>query len=678
MTLSDDVASLKGVGPEVASKLARLGVATTADLINHWPRQYEDYSSLQTIASIQPGPVSLRVTFSQVKGRYVRRGMHITEAAASDETGAVKVVWFNQPYRADGLQAGREYFLVGELAFNRRQFSITNPSIEQVSDLPTNAARILPKYRETRGLNSSTLRKLLILLKPLIAHLPENLPTWIVQDYHLISHAQAIEQLHFPTSMEELAPAKHRLAFEEAFGLTLASRYAKADIEQEHALAIPFDQAGVKDFVDGLPFALTDGQRLISWQILQDMTKPHPMNRLIEGDVGSGKTVVATIAALNTVRAGHQVLLLAPTDLLARQHYRTLRNLLTRHIPDERIQLLVGALTAKQKSQIKQLASDHVVDILIGTHALIEQSVDVSSLGLVIIDEQHRFGVRQRQKLISKAKLSPHVLSLTATPIPRSLALTLYGELDVSILKDKPANRQPITTDLHSVNSRPQLYELVAAELQKGRQAYIVCPLISKSDTVKHISVNELHQLVSKTLLPTWRVGLLHGKLAAKDKEQVMSDFVNHKLDVLVSTTVIEVGVDVPNATVMVIEGADAFGLAQLHQLRGRVGRGAEASFCYLVPSTSEAPSQRLKAIASSQDGFKLAELDLELRGPGQIYGTLQHGALDLRLIRLSDTELIEAARSAAEEFIQKGENLLDYPQFAQQVEAFRAITHLN
>ena len=674
MHIKDDIAFLKGVGPETATKLKRLKIHSVGDLINHWPRRFEDYSVVQKVKDIVPGPVSLEVTFDTIKAKYVRRGLHITEAAARDDSGAVKVVWFNQPYRADHLKSNTPYFLSGELAFARSQISITNPAVELVSELPANTARILPKYRETRGLNSGTIRKLLMNVRPLIRHLPENLPTWVIKQADLMSHAEAIETIHFPVAIEDLSAAKRRLAFEEAFGLTMASLLARQLNEAVPALPITFDEVETKKFIASLPFTLTDHQRAATWQALQDMQKTTPMNRLVEGDVGSGKTVVAAICALNAINDGYQSLLLAPTELLARQHFANLEKMLGKH----RVSLLIGSHTAKQKADTKALAKAHKSDLIIGTHALLEETLEMKKLGLVIVDEQHRFGVRQRQRLVGKSDHAPHVLSLTATPIPRSLALTLYGELDISVIAQKPVGRKEIITEIGSPDSRPQLYAKVDKMIDAGSQVYVVCPLISQSDVVKHISVTELHELLAKKILKHRRVGLLHGKLKGAEKDAIMQDFINKKLDVLVSTTVIEVGVDVPNASVMVIEGADAFGLAQLHQLRGRVGRGSDQAYCYLVPSTSEKPSQRLRAMVSTSDGFKLAELDLRLRGAGQIYGTLQHGALDLRMIRLSDTALIAEARNAAQAFIDKGENLVDYPELADRIHNLRTITVLN
>jgi ATP-dependent DNA helicase RecG len=427
-----------------------------------------------------------------------------------------------------------------------------------------------------------------------------------------------------------------------------------------------------------LSFKLTDAQRKTAWQIYKDMSKSQPMNRLLEGDVGSGKTVVASMAALMALKQGFQVALMAPTEILARQHADNLYKLLASVKYETHVGLLIGGLKPKQKTEARKRIAAGEIGLIVGTHALIAEQVDMHKLGLVIVDEQHRFGVEQRKKLQAKAGHMPHVLHMTATPIPRSLALTLYGELDISILDEIPPGRQPIITKLWSLNSRKQLYEQIEAELDSGRQMFIVCPLITDSETSGGLSVEEVFERISKKDFKNRRVGLLHGRLKSTEKDAVMQKFLKHEYDILVTTTVIEVGVDVPNATIMVVEGAERFGLAQIHQLRGRVGRGEHQSYCYLIPSDIKAPGQRLRALETMNDGFKLAELDLKLRGPGAIYGTMQHGALDLRVANLTDIKLIAAARSAAQKFIEKGENLKRYPHLAERVATLRTVTNLN
>lgn len=678
MTFDSSVAELKGVGHAVTKKLNTLGIHTVFDLIDYIPRRYDDYSNLQTIAQITPGPVSLKVTIKQAKGRYVRRGLHITEAVASDATGSLKLVWFNQPYRAESLQAGKAYFISGEFGFSGRQLNITNPSVELVSEFPVNTARILPTYRETKGLTSKQLRRYISTILPLIRKMNESLPQWLVDENKLMSRAAAYEQLHFPASPDELARARRRFGFEEVFRLSLTSLLIKKENDQTEAIAVPFNRTLAKKFVTHLSFQLTDSQRRAVWQVYQDIAKERPMNRLLEGDVGSGKTVVAAMSAVMAIANNLQAAVIAPTELLARQHADTITKLLQPLGMSDRVLLLVGGMTAKQKRNLKTSIKNQPGTLLIGTHALLEPDVLPEHLVLIVIDEQHRFGVEQRKKLMKKSKKAPHVLSMTATPIPRSLALTLYGEMEVTQLTQKPRDRKPVLTKLVNPTERMKVYDQIEAQLQAGRQAFIVCSLVNESGTLPARSAEEVYQELQRGRFKHRRLGLLHGKMKPAEKDAVMQAFVKGDIELLVSTTVIEVGVDVPNATVMLVENPERFGLAQLHQLRGRVGRSEHQGHCYLMLSDAQQPSKRLRAIAASQDGFKLAELDLEIRGPGAIYGTLQHGALDLRVARLTDIKLITAAREAAQKFIDRGENLLDYKELQHHITQLQKVTQLN
>ncbi|HSX29673.1 MAG TPA: ATP-dependent DNA helicase RecG [Candidatus Saccharimonadales bacterium] len=678
MQPNDDLLRIKGVGSELAKKFASLGVHTIDELLLYIPRRYEDYSVITPIRKLRPGPISIRAVIKQATGRYVRRGMHITEAVASDDTDSVRLVWFNQPYRAPALKPGQEYFISGNYELSRQRFAIMNPSAELVSEFPVNTARIVPVYRETKGLTSNQIRRVMRGIVPAMQSLPETLPEWLINSRKLLPYADAVMGMHFPDTATTLAHAKERLGFEEVFELTLASLLNKYELLKDTALAIPFNRQLAQTFVAHLPFTLTDAQRKVVWQIYQDMERTQPMNRLVEGDVGSGKTVVAAMAAVMALAEGYQVALMAPTELLARQHADTLYALLKPLGMHEKLTLLVGGLSAKEKQTAQAHIAAGQAQFVVGTHALIQEKVDMHKLGLVIVDEQHRFGVEQRKKLMAKAGHMPHLLSLTATPIPRSLALTLYGELDVSILDTKPPGRQPIVTKICSPNSRAQLNEAIEAQLKSGRQMFTVCPLITESQVLKARSAEAIYEQFRTKDFKAWRVGLLHGKMKPAEKQAIMEQFVRHELDILVSTTVIEVGVDVSNASIMLIEAADRFGLAQIHQLRGRVGRGGHKAYCYLMMSDSSAPPKRLQALERTQDGFKLAELDLSLRGPGAIYGTMQHGALDLRVAQLTDIKLIASARKAAQEFIDRSEDLLQYKQLHQHITRLRAVTNLN
>ena len=676
--MNRDITEVKGVGPEMAKKFATLGVHTIGDLIENFPRKYEDYSHVTQIDHLEPGMATIQAEITSAKGRYVRRGMHITEAIAEDATGSVRLVWFNQPYRANALKTGEVYFISGNYELSNRRFAMMSPSVELVSNFPVNTARIIPVYRETKGITSVQIRKAVREVMPQIDAAPETLPEWLLDRQDVINRGQALHTMHFPESGAALEVAKKRLGFEEVFALTLASLLNKKELLQDMSAAIPFDESLAKQFVSHLPFTLTDAQRKVVFQIYQDIAKTQPMNRLIEGDVGSGKTVVATMAALMPIAEGFQVALMAPTELLARQHAETVYSLLEPLGMHDKVALLVGGMTAAEKQRAYEQIAKGTAQFIIGTHALIQEKVDMHKLGLVVIDEQHRFGVEQRKKLMSKAGHMPHLLSLTATPIPRSLALTLYGELDISVIDVKPAGRQPIITQITSPNSRKQLYAAIDKELEAGRQMFVVCPLITESNAMEASSAEQVYEDFSKRDFRNRRVGLLHGKMKPQEKNDIMDKFSRHEIDILVLTTVIEVGVDVPNASVMLIEAADRFGLAQIHQLRGRVGRGQHQGYCYLMMSDSKAPPKRLEALVRSSDGFKLAELDLELRGPGAIYGTMQHGQLDLRIAKLSDTQLIASARSSAQEYIDKGEDLVQYPELYERVRKLRAVTNLN
>ncbi len=678
MTVLSSITELKGIGPALAQKFALVGIKTIADLIDYYPRRYEDYSRLTKVSELEPGPVSIEAVIEQATGRYVRRGMHITEAIATDDSGSVRLVWFNQPYRLTGLKSGQRYYISGNYELKQRRFSLQNPNIEMVSGLPANTARILAVYRETKGLTSRQIRAAVIQTLPLFKTLPESLPADLIKKQRLVSRAEALEALHMPKSGKHLEAARRRLGFEEVFQLSMASLLNKRENQSESALAIPFDEKLAKQFVGSLPFNLTDAQRRTIWQIYLDLQKSEPMNRLVEGDVGSGKTVVAAMAALMALAQGWQVAFMAPTELLARQHADTIYRLMKPLGREGSVGLLVGSLTTKQKQLARDAIAAGKIQFMIGTQALIQETVDMHKLALIIIDEQHRFGVEQRKTLMAKAGHMPHVLSLTATPIPRSLALTLYGELDVSILGEKPVGRKPIITEIASPNSRAQVYKHIDERLDKGRQLFVVCPLITDSTVLQLNSAETVHKELSTKHFKHRKVGLLHGKLKSAEKQAIMEKFIKREFDILVSTTVIEVGVDVPNASIMMIESAERFGLAQLHQLRGRVGRSDDQGYCYLMLSDSKAPGRRLRALESSNDGFRLAELDLELRGPGAIYGTSQHGQLDLRIAKITDIKLIASARQAAQELLDSGQNLLQYKQLMTHVTRLRAVTNLN
>ncbi|MDQ5912723.1 MAG: ATP-dependent helicase RecG [Patescibacteria group bacterium] len=676
MNLESSVETIKGVGGETAKKLAKLGVETIYDLLTFWPRRYDDYSEVLPIKDIQPGAVTVKAQIESIKTRRVRRGMHLTEAVIRDQSSAIRVIWFNQPYREKYFKLGHDYYFSGLYDFSFNRYILQNPTVEEAKDFTQNTARIVPIYPQTKGLDSRVIRKALSEITSMFQELPETLPSWVGEQYKFMSYAEAAYQLHWPENQEKLAAARERIGFEEVFAYILAGQISRAQHDAEIALRVEFSEEIAKQFTEALPFELTPAQKKSAWEILQDVNKEVPMNRLLEGDVGSGKTAVAAFAAFMAARQGVQTAFMAPTELLARQHAQTLANLL--EPLGVRIALLTSAVKGKAKTTLKEQLKNGAVDIVIGTHALLQESVAFHRLGFIVVDEQHRFGVKQRQKLVDKAKKIPHILSMTATPIPRSLALTVYGELEISVIDQKPSNRLPIETTIWSPNSRPQLYDILGDEIKAGRQIFVVCPLIDDSENSEQKSVTAEVKRLKQGAFKHRRIGTLHGKMKDEEKAEVMQEFADGKLDVLVSTTVIEVGIDIPNASVMLIEGADQFGLAQLHQLRGRVGRGEHQGYCYLIPSTSAKPSKRLRAMETTTNGFKLAEMDLEIRGPGAIYGNRQHGKLDLRIANITDLTLIKKAKQSARTFLDSKEDLEVYPVLAKRVQSSLSLTYLN
>lgn len=676
MLLSSPLSSVKGVGPRVYENLVEAGLKTAEDLINYLPRRYDDFSGATKIVDLEPGNVVIKAKCESVSTRVVKRGMRITTATLVDESGKVKAVWFNQPYRETQLKNNGVFLFSGKFGLQYNSYQLTSPSVEQTEDeTEVNHDTLVPIYRTIKNVKPHTLKKIISHLRPLMEFAPETLPKSLIERQNLVSRSKALTLLHFPKTPKDVEIGKERLAFEELFEMILAAQLNKQSNSQLAGNKITFSLPVVKKIVSSLPFSLTGAQRRATWQILQDFEHEHPMNRLLQGDVGSGKTVVAAIAAAEVAKAGFQTAIMAPTEILASQHAETISDLLKPL--GVRVALLTGSVKGvARKLLLEQLVSGEI-DVIVGTHALIQDKINYANLSFVVIDEQHRFGVKQRQALLEKAKTMPHLLSMTATPIPRSLALTLYGELDISILDELPPNRQPIDTKIWSPASAPRLYKSIDKQLASGHQAYVICPLIDDKPDNDKKSV-EAEYYILKKAFPQRTIGLMHGKLKPDEKQTVMNNFVSGKVDILLSTTVVEVGVNVPNATVMLIQNADHFGLSQLHQLRGRVGRGADKSYCHLMLSSHDKPSQRLKEIEKSQDGFYLAEVDLRLRGPGEIYGRSQHGALNLQIATLADTVLIARAQSEALSFIEAGEDISKYNHLATTVTNYQRLTTLN
>ena len=667
MDLAAPIQEVKGIGPKTADVLHKAGIFTLRDLVYHLPRDYESFQQAQNIAELKPGKVTVKAKVEETTVRRMRRNLIIVEATLRDKTGAIKAVWFNQPYRAKQFDAGKDYYFSGTMALSYGRYQISNPSATLADDynLKASMAKIQPIYPMRGSVKSQDFKKFIKTIQNNIALIPDMIPNYA-------GRADALLNVHFPETLDAAKAGREYLATEELFSLLLAAQLNREENQKLHTQAIRGDMEQLKDFISGLPFKLTNAQRRATWEIIQDMEQEIPMNRLLQGDVGSGKTMVAALSCFVAAMSGLQAAIMAPTEVLATQHAESLSQLFKDRLS---IALLTGS--TKHKPELKKHIKNGEVDLVIGTHALITDDTEFKNLGLAIIDEQHRFGVAQRQKLLAKAHTMPHLLSMTATPIPRSLQLTIFGDLSVSILDELPAGRQPITTKIISPNSTKQMWQSIEQELAKGHQVYYICKKIDDKGASELSNVKKETQKIAHQF-PNYNVAFLHGRMKPAEKDEIMTLFSKGQIDILVSTTVVEVGVNVPNATVMVIADADQYGLSQLHQLRGRVGRGSDASYCYLINSNSDAPTRRLREIERSQDGFYLAEVDLKLRGPGELYGSLQHGALDLRIATITDTKLVHKADGLVKQFRRQGYNMLEYKELSNSVRKYQRLTTLN
>ncbi len=667
MDLAAPIQEVKGIGPKTAEVLHKAGIFTLRDLVYHLPRDYENFQQAQNIAELKPGKVTVKAKVEETTVRRMRRNLTIVEATLRDKTGAIKAVWFNQPYRAKQFDAGKDYYFSGTMALSYGRYQISNPSATLADDydLKASTAKIQPVYPMRGSVKSQDFKKFIKTIQNNIALIPDMIPNYA-------GRADALLNVHFPETLDAAKAGREYLATEELFSLLLAAQLNREENQKLRTQAIRGDMEQLKDFIGGLPFKLTNAQRRATWEIIQDMEQEIPMNRLLQGDVGSGKTMVAALSCFVAAMSGLQAAIMAPTEVLATQHAESLSQLFKDRLS---IALLTGS--TKHKPELKKHIKNGEVDLVIGTHALITDDTEFKSLGLAIIDEQHRFGVAQRQKLLAKAHTMPHLLSMTATPIPRSLQLTIFGDLSVSILDELPAGRQPITTKIISPNSTKQMWQSIEQELAKKHQVYYICKKIDDKGASELSNVKKETQKIAHQF-PNCNVAFLHGRMKPAEKDEIMTLFSKGQIDILVSTTVVEVGVNVPNATVMVIADADQYGLSQLHQLRGRVGRGSDASYCYLINSNSDAPTRRLREIERSQDGFYLAEADLKLRGPGELYGSLQHGALDLRIATITDTKLVHKADGLVKQFRRQGYNMLEYKELSNSVRKYQRLTTLN
>lgn len=719
LTLETPITALATVGPAVAGKLKKLGIITVKDLIFYFPFRHEDLSRVTPIRLAAPGlQLTVRGRVEQIENQRSRwRRTLVTEAIVADAAGdKIKVVWFHQPYLPKTLPAGTEVFLSGKVADTKYGLELVAPTYEPVKTVQTHTARIVPVYSTTAGVTSRHIRFLVHRALSSGVTVGDPIPPEVSKPARLMLRSSALRTRHFPQNWEELKLAERRFDFEELFILALRNLTLRAKLKRAAAPVVPFDEQATKQFVSSLPFPLTGAQRRAAWEVIKDLGRPFPANRLINGDVGSGKTMVATIAAVNVARAGFQTALLAPTEILAEQHVETLRRTL------KNTNVRVALLTSSQSSpEVRKEITEGRAHIIIGTHALLESKVAFHRLGLAVVDEQHRFGVEQRKGLQQKMGIPPlhlppasqegeikksfspleeggggggflpHLVSMTATPIPRTLALTLFGDLDLSVIDEMPPGRKKVETIVvggagNSPNpslqegNRADVEDFIRRELTAGRQAFVVCPTIDPHDRLDIKSVKEEVERLATDVFKDFKVGVLHGRLKAKEKDAVMTSFVSGETQVLVATSVIEVGIDVPNATMMLIENADRFGLAALHQLRGRVGRGGHQSYCFLVPSeeVSEQGRARLAALARSSDGFALAEEDLRLRGPGDIFGVAQSGFEDSILPALRDPLLLAEAQRAAHDIFTRDPTLARWLYVKKAVATAAGAVHLE
>ncbi len=673
--------NLLRVGRATSKKLQNLGLRTAEDLLFYFPFRYEDWSKILPISQMTYGSAgTCRGKVELIKNtRSFHRRKNITEALISDESGSIKAVWFNQPFLTKLLKVGDEIYLSGKVDFDRYGIHLTSPSYEKVGmDGETmHTARIIPVYRTTENLTNKQIRFLVKLVAPLAPKIHDWLPQEIKKGLRLIDLSQALKQIHFPEDAFSAKAARRRLKFNELFLVQLRNLLLKMNLRKSSAPEIIFNERETKKFTTSFPFKLTNSQRQAAWEILQDMGAGKPMNRLLEGDVGSGKTIVAAIAILNVFLNGYRTILMAPTEILAKQHFNTFCKLFN--------DLQIGLVTRSEKTTNfeteKNKDTEFIInnsDLIIGTHALIQDSVEINKLGLAIVDEQHRFGVKQRQALKGD-KESPHFLSMTATPIPRTMSLVFYGDLDISAMKELPSGRKKILTKVVPREKRDAAYEFIKKEVKNGRQVFVICPLIDVSDKLGVKSAKEEYKRLSQEIFPELKIGLLHGKMKSEDKEKMMKEFLENKINILVSTSVVEVGVDVPNATVIMIEGAERFGLAQLHQFRGRVGRSDFQSYCFLFSdSDNEESAKRLLVMTICSDGFALAEKDLEFRGPGEVWGVRQSGMPELQIASLADYTIIKEAKTAAENLIKKDPELEKYPDLKTMVGSLEKEVHLE
>src|SRR5256712_2633450 len=683
--LDASVEQLPNVGPLNAKRLAKLGIKTVRDLLLTLPFGFETYGGPTEIATLEPGTQATVVGIvTSVTAKITRhRRMKLTEAVLGDGSGGkLRIAWFNQMYLAKQLHKGDRIAVAGTV---KRGYAglleMQNPHHEKLAAeeevQPSRVGGLMPKYHLVDGLTSRRIASWVSSALPLADHIEDLLPEEVRAPHHLLGVVEAVQRGHRPEGDAEFREARRRMAFAELFELQAAFATMRANIALEPATKIPYRQDVIDAFKTGLGFDLTTAQRKATWDAFKDMDRAVPMNRLLDGDVGSGKTAVAAARAAMVHAAGMQAVVMAPTEILARQHLRRFRAYLEASFPDLRVELLVSGLGAPERRRVRTVAASGHCALVVGTHALIEDDVEFANLGLAVVDEQHRFGTRQRELLRAKGQGRPHFLAMTATPIPRTLALASYGEMTLSVIDEMPPGRTPVETEVIEPDERDRAYDLVRAEIRAGHQAFVICPLIEESEVLAAKSATAEYERLKKEVFTDLELRLIHGRLKAKD--DVMQRFVAGEIQVLVATAVVEVGVDVPNATIMMIESAERFGLAQLHQFRGRVGRGEYQSYCLLFSSTADKyVNSRLKALVDWDDGFKLAEKDMAIRGPGEFFGVKQSGLPDLAMASLANVDLIKKARAEARLILKEDPSLKDYPLIKEKLESFQKMTHFE
>lgn len=653
MDWNSPVSLLKGIGEQRERKLQKLGISTIEDLLTHYPREYKDRSEILKIADLPMDEPSTFLAQVKEEGQNSRHGRLVyTRMKVYDETGSVGVLWYNQPYMKNSLKIGEWYLFSGKLQKKYGRTEILSPEIERIGENFA-GGRIIPVYPASEGISQKMLRNLIEdALSQMSGGMREELPLWLRKEYKLAERNFAIENIHFPKTEQGFYDARRRLVFEELFILQTALFQLKNTLEDSGEGIVLKKKKALQEGEEMLPFALTGAQKRVLQEIEKDMTSGKIMNRLVQGDVGSGKTAVAIITSYWAIQNGWQAAIMAPTEVLANQHFESFQKIF--EPAGIKVVLLTGSLKAKEKREALAQVANGQAQMIVGTHAVIQKGVEYHNLGIAITDEQHRFGVRQRSTLAEKGE-NVHTLVMTATPIPRTLALILYGDLDISIIDELPPGRQKIDTSAVDSRYHQRIYTFIQKHVKEGRQAYVICPMIEENEKLEVQNVLDYTEELIREL-PECRVACVHGKMKAKEKQEIMDRFAAREIDVLVSTTVIEVGINVPNATIMLIENAERFGLAQLHQLRGRVGRGAEKSYCILVSDTkTKVAKERMKTMTESEDGFVISEKDLKLRGPGEFFGIRQHGLPELKIADLyKDMAILKEAQSAAAELLRK------------------------